>query len=322
MFNRRPMVTKKISPRAPRAASATSDVTAKTPQRADPAKKKTLRAGHATRRPHRTPPLADTTSEEVTADGQFVVALARGLEVLRAFRPGEAQMGNNELAKRTGLPKPTVSRLTHTLTKLGFLSFSAKTMSYELGAGALSLGYVALSNIDVRRCARPLMQSLANDSGFNVGLGMRDQHMMIYTDACEGTGLVGLTLRPGSRIPIATTAMGRAYLAGLPEDEREALLQELAQQYDAEWPALLREIRRANKEVETRGFCTSLGDWQKDIYGVAAPIRMPSGQRCYSLNLGGPKYLLSAEQIMIELGPRVATLAREIEQGVDPTSAV
>jgi len=285
-----------------------------------PAKKKTLRAGHATRRPHHTTSTVEQLQDEGSSDGQFVVALARGLEVLRAFRAGEPQMGNNELAERTGLAKPTVSRLTHTLTKLGFLSFSAKAMAYELGASALSLGYVALSNIDVRRFARPLMQKLADESGFNVGLGMRDRHMMIYTDACEGKGLVGLTLRPGSRIPIATTAMGRAYIAALPLDEREELLEELAKRYDAEWPALLREIRQAIKDIEMRGFCVSMGDWQKDIHGVAAPISMPAGQRCYSINLGGPKYLLAPEQILSDLGPRVAALAREVERGVYPNS--
>lgn len=311
------MVTKK-SPKSKSATAAAEKATAKAAAPLVPAKKKTLRAGHATRRPHRAAPETGTLEEEASSDGQFVVALARGLEVLRSFRAGEAQMGNNELAERTGLSKPTVSRLTHTLTKLGFLNFSPKTMAYELGASSLSLGYVALSNINVRRYARPLMQNLADDSGFNVGLGMRDRHMMIYTDACEGKGLVGLTLRPGSRIPIATTAMGRAYLAALPEEEREELLEELGKHYDAEWPALLREIRRAIKDIEMRGFCVSLGDWQKDIHGVAAPIRMPSGQRCYSINLGGPKYLLSAEQVMNDLGPRVAALAREVEQGVYP----
>ena len=55
-------------------------------------------------------------------DRKFVTALARGLEVLRVFTPTEGLLGNGEIAERTGLPKPTVSRLTYTLTKLGYLS--------------------------------------------------------------------------------------------------------------------------------------------------------------------------------------------------------
>ncbi|MDH3232081.1 MAG: helix-turn-helix domain-containing protein, partial [Alphaproteobacteria bacterium] len=53
-------------------------------------------------------------------DRQFVTALARGLEVLRAFQEG-GPLGNQEIARRTGLPKPTVSRLTHTLKQLGYI---------------------------------------------------------------------------------------------------------------------------------------------------------------------------------------------------------
>ncbi|HEX8478422.1 MAG TPA: helix-turn-helix domain-containing protein, partial [Telluria sp.] len=53
---------------------------------------------------------------EQPADRQFVSALARGLEILRCFRPGESLLSNSEMARRTGMPKPTISRLTHTLT--------------------------------------------------------------------------------------------------------------------------------------------------------------------------------------------------------------
>ena len=66
-------------------------------------------------------------------DRQFVTALARGLEVLRAFGPGSGPLGNQEIAEFAGLPKPTVSRLTHTLTKLGYLNYLPRLGKYELG---------------------------------------------------------------------------------------------------------------------------------------------------------------------------------------------
>src|SRR5687767_15616748 len=60
-------------------------------------------------------------SYEHDGDRQFATTLARGLEVLRCFTPLEPMLGNKEISVRTGLPKPTVSRLTYTLTKLGYL---------------------------------------------------------------------------------------------------------------------------------------------------------------------------------------------------------
>ena len=64
-------------------------------------------------------------------DRQFVTALARGLDILRAFHAGEGMLGNQEIAHRTGLPKPTVARLTHTLTELGYLNYIRRFRKYE-----------------------------------------------------------------------------------------------------------------------------------------------------------------------------------------------
>jgi hypothetical protein len=72
-------------------------------------------------------------------DRQFVTALARGLDILRAFHAGEGMLGNQEIAHRTGLPKPTVARLTHTLTELGYLNYIRRFRKYELGASVLAL---------------------------------------------------------------------------------------------------------------------------------------------------------------------------------------
>ena len=70
------------------------------------------------------PELIVFSDDEEGKDRQFVNALARGLEVLRCFRPGEVFLSNADMAKRTAIPKPTISRLTYTLTKLGYLNYS------------------------------------------------------------------------------------------------------------------------------------------------------------------------------------------------------
>jgi DNA-binding IclR family transcriptional regulator len=176
-----------------------------------------------------------------------------------------------------------------------------------------------MSAVDVRQLARPLMQELARQADFNVGLGTRDQHLMVYTDAYEGDGLIGLRLFAGSRIPIMTSAMGRAYLAGLQSKERDAVLAELQPLHGDEWPRLVKAVENAAAEVKEHGFCVSAGEWRKDIHGVAAPIRMPGGaDRVYSLNLGGPAYLLPEKALRSELGERIAEVARKVEKALSP----
>jgi hypothetical protein len=91
----------------------------------------------------------------VKTDRHFVTALARGLEVLACFRHGDRMLGNQEFARRCGLAKSTVSRLTHTLTKLGYLVYVEDSAKYSLGTATLSLGSAMLSRLDIRKLAQP-----------------------------------------------------------------------------------------------------------------------------------------------------------------------
>ena len=79
-----------------------------------------------------------------------------GSMCLRAFQPNDGLLGNQEIAARTNLPKPTVSRLTYTLTKLGYLTPVPRFEKYQLAPAAMALGYAALANLGVRHLSEPL----------------------------------------------------------------------------------------------------------------------------------------------------------------------
>ena len=121
----------------------------------------------------------DKTGE---TDRKFVEALARGLDILRAFHPGDGFLGNQEIAMRTSLPKSSISRLTYTLTKLGYLTYSDRLEKYQLGSGVLALGYAFISNLSIRQVAKPLIKELAMATGASVGLVGRDRLDMIYIE--------------------------------------------------------------------------------------------------------------------------------------------
>ncbi|KAG1648299.1 Acyl-CoA dehydrogenase family member 10 [Nymphon striatum] len=82
-------------------------------------------------------------------DRNFVTALARGLELMRCFRIGEVTLTNSDFSERTGLPKATISRLTHTLVDLGYLVPDPRAGTYRLGVGVLNLGFSVLSAMDI-----------------------------------------------------------------------------------------------------------------------------------------------------------------------------
>ncbi|MCG6205651.1 IclR family transcriptional regulator [Rhodopseudomonas sp. HC1] len=278
------------------------------PSRAPAAKKTTARNDQAMQRASRRP-RAEPADD---AGRMFVSALARGLDVLGAFRAGDRALGNLELAERTGLPKPTISRMTHTLIQLGYLTYEPRSATYQLGARALALSYAALANLDVRKAALPIMTRLAEDSQLHVGLGTRERLTMLNIESCESDALIGLRLPPGSRVPIATTSLGRAYLAVIGEDERSALLDELRAHHGTDWPKLEKAIARSTREIAKRGFCVSTGEWRKDINAVGAAIVPPNGGPVYALSFGGPAYLVSQQQLVERHGPALAHAAKAI----------
>lgn len=260
----------------------------------------------------RRPRRAESEAADAADSRLFVAALARGLEILGSFRIGDGPLGNQELARRSGLPKPTVSRMTHTLTQLGYLTFDPRTETYELGGRTLSLGYAAISNLDIRRVARPIIEEIVERGNVHVALTIRDKLMILAIETWEGKSLVGLRLAPGARMPIATTAGGKAYLATIGEGERDAILDQVRRQHGDEWSRIQRSVRDAAREMESHGYCLSLGEWQSDINGAGAAIRLPNGS-VYALALGGPAYLVSREQLRSESGPMLAAAARRIE---------
>jgi DNA-binding IclR family transcriptional regulator len=251
--------------------------------------------------------------DDDSKDRQFVNALARGLELLRCFGPGDAYLSNAELSKRTSLPKPTVSRLTHTLTKLGYLNYSESQGKYQLGAGVLALGYRMLSTMDLRQMARPLMAELAEYAQASVSLGARDRLSMVYIETCRSSANVTLRLDVGARIPMATTAMGKALLCVLPENERNYLLDHVRQRDEQNWPLVKAGVEQAFKDYQDHGFCTSAGEWQGDVHAVGVPVLGVDGEQVMSFNCGGPAFLLSRERLEEDLGPRLVQLVRRID---------
>ncbi len=251
--------------------------------------------------------------DEAARDRRFVTALARGLDVLRSFKPGDISLGNLEIARRTGLPKPTISRLTYTLTQLGYLTYSAKHGTYQLGSGVLSLGYAMLSGLDIRERARPYLQELSNELDVTVALGARDRMEMVYLEVCRGPAAVTLTIDVGTRIPLASTAMGRALLAQLPPGEREFLMGHVRKRMDSDEEYLMLEagLEKAVQDVATRGYCLSLGNWRPDVNAVGVPL-VAHDQNVYGLICGGPAFRVSAEMLEKECGPRLVELAKKI----------
>ncbi|GAB5470708.1 MAG: IclR family transcriptional regulator [Rhodospirillales bacterium] len=224
-------------------------------------------------------------------------------------------LGNQDLAQRTGLPKPTVTRLTHTLCELGYLIHLPREGGYHLGPAVLGLGYTMLSGLEIRDRARPLIRALADESDCAVALGVRDQLNLVYIECARGCSRITLALDVGSRIPLALTAMGRAVYASLPADERAAILESLRERDPDSFPRVEAGLAQALEDQARWGFVTSFGEWQGEVNAIGAALCLPGQEQVYALNCGGPAFLTEPSRLIEEVGPKLVVLARSLSNG-------
>lgn len=209
-------------------------------------------------------------------------SLERGIEILRAFRPGSDRLGNGELADRTGLSRATVSRLTQTLVGMGMLQQEPLRKGYRLAPAVLSLAHAMRSGSTILQVAAPLMRALAESRRINVGLAAPDRDEMVYLESIRYSRRVAFrTVLSGQRVPMELTSLGRAYLATTSTARRRALYEVFRARRGRQWPALQADIERAVECVRESGFCAA--SWQPEVVALASPIVV--GETCYSLNV-------------------------------------
>lgn len=252
-------------------------------------------------------------------DRQFVTALARGLQVLKCFTSGEEHLGNQEIAQRCRLPKSTVTRLTHTLTLLDFLHHDSAQNRYRLGMATLSLGGTTLLRLDAREISRPIMQALANQTGCLIALGMREGMSMLYLETSRSdASVITIRLNLGSRIPLHTTAMGRAYLAGSRPAARRAVMERVKSLNPEGYAAIEGEVQRACDEFEATDCCTSYADWRGEVGAIATPLRVGKGMPMMVLSASGPIHSMQRAFVEDTVRPLLLRSAWAIEQHFHP----
>jgi DNA-binding IclR family transcriptional regulator len=264
------------------------------------------------------PPPVSTLSRSRTDPGDpaFATTLAHGLDVLAAFRNASGSLSNADLALHTGLSRPTVSRLTYTLAQLGYLRRDTRGR-FELGLGVLAAAYPVLSALKVRQLARPLMRDFAAYAGGTVSIAMPFGLDFIYVETLRTTDAVPHVPDVGFTGTLATTAVGRALLSLATPDEVRDYVQGVKTQRPEELEYVERRMLPDIELCRERGFAVSLGEWRREIFGVAAPLYRDAAGDRLSVNCGIPSFRFSAEQIERECGPRILGLARSIRSLVE-----
>jgi DNA-binding IclR family transcriptional regulator len=245
-------------------------------------------------------------------DRQFVTALARGLEVLRCFTPERPELGTTEIAAQTGLPQPTAWRLCYTLSKLGYLVPGRDPEKLRAGPGVLALGYASVTHAGIADFAAPLMKEIADAFDASVSLAARDRLTMVIVQRAEAPSILKLSLHVGSALAIERSALGWAYLAGLGEKERQALLAQIFRTSPTRADQLRRDIGGALEHYRRYGFVTNLRHYHPDVNALGVPIVSPDGKRVLALNCGGASSIVTEKKLTGPIAKAAKALAAKL----------
>lgn len=260
--------------------------------------------------------VAPASQADPAEDRRFVTALARGLELLRCFKPQDRWLAHQELARRTGLPQATVSRLSFTLTSLGYLRHRPDSGEYALSPAVLSLGFSVLTNFEVGRIARPFMETLAEHTQAAVSLGVRHDTSMVYVAHCRSTARLILGLDVGTRLPLAETAMGRAMWCCMAPGMRALLAQRLATGDPTRWPQRQGALQHAEQDYARRGYASSESEWESEIAAIGVGVDLGDGREPLALTVGGAAARLTGALLHENFAPALIQCGRDITAAI------
>lgn len=255
--------------------------------------------------------------EEESKDRNFVTALARGLEVLRCFQTGDVELSNTDFAERTRLPKATISRLTYTLVKLGYLVVDPRKGTYRLGAGVLELGFGVLSSMDIDQRADVELRALRDGPNSYITAAIGERHALeaVYIAVQRSREEIALSMRIGSRLPLFFSSVGRAILAGMSEAARQQALDSARVQDPDGHARRAASLTQAIEEFQSVGFCKSYGDWRADVNAIAVPVFSVEGPRIYGINAGGPSFHVKKKQLERVYAPMLIEASKRLSIG-------
>ena len=194
----------------------------------------------------------------------LVPALERGIAILEVLGTSRAGLTLSQLTRHLSLPKSSVHCLLRTLEATGYLYRDNASGKYRISLRICELARQALSGMSLREQARPFLRELAAQTGLTVHMAVLEQGSCVLIEKVTPPGAAPPATWVGKQLGLHCTAIGKALIAYLPEDEVGRLVTEhgLIRYNDN----TIRSVRQLNKELELvrqRGY--ALDDEEEEI---------------------------------------------------------
>jgi len=243
-------------------------------------------------------------------------SVERALSLLSAFTEEHPERRISELVAETGLGQSTVSRLVGALVNLGFLVHDDRSGLYGIGPRVVTLAGIGLNRSAIHQQSRQLAQNLAASLGLGVNVAERHEASLFYLCHFEGVNAARPSTLIGRGGPLHATALGKALISELPEDEIIELIGTEYPRYTPHTITALDGLRAALDEVRQRGYATELEELAFGRTCLAAPIRDRSGRIVAALSVSGPLSAMNLPDRQDELSMTVIEHADQVSSSL------
>jgi IclR family transcriptional regulator, acetate operon repressor len=219
----------------------------------------------------------------------------KALELLNQFTQCRSQIGLSELARLAALDKATVHRMLTVLAKHGFVEQDEQTKLYRLGAGLLRLARSREASFPISSVIDAELQILMQHTGETAHASLIAGGSLATVGIVHGTKTIRVTLDADQSLPFHATASGIACLAFLPTDKQNSILKRKLVGFTANTPTSPQDVQSEIALVRAQGFAVSDQSYERDVYGIAAPLFSASGFACGAVAVATPAHRVSRE---------------------------
>lgn len=261
----------------------------------------------------------DTAPAADPAEKNLVRSLAKGFAVLHAFTAERDELTLAEVARAAGIDNATAFRFLNTLVMLGYVARVPGTRRFRLTLRCLDLGFNAIARADLRMQARPILRDLVGPLNEAASIGVLDGADVVYIERIQaGIARLGVDVRIGSRVPVYSSAIGRAILAYLPRETQIAVLEarpreKLTEATVTDRAALLALLDR----VRADGIAFSDQETVPGLRVLACPLIDADGVPLGGISVAAPALRMSAADYLREAGPPLIAAARALSRGLE-----
>ena len=245
------------------------------------------------------------------SDPDFMLSLARGLAVIRAFGEGKPQLSIREVALATGFSRAAARRCLHTLRTLGYAAGANGT--YELTPATLSLASNYLGSASIARLAQPILERVSSQLRESSSVAVLDGDEIVYVARAAVHRILSVGLAVGSRLPAPCTSMGRVLIAHLDDASRGRVLARV--KLTRHTPRTIvdkTEFRAELDRIRAQGYAIVDQELELGLRSLAVPIVEPGRRVQAAINVGVHAGRADRQTLLREFLPVLQQAAADI----------